>query len=116
MKGDGHGRGQGPGGGGPDDGVNLAAGQLGGDCGWVRSEFVAHVDRGAGVHFVLDLGLGQGRTVMNTPVNRLEASVDEAFFKEAVKRLKRAGLVVAGHSLVGLVPAAKAADALKLRS
>ena len=67
------------------------------------------------MHLVLDLGFGEGGAVVDAPVDGLEAAVDEAFFEEAVEGLESAGLVVAGHGLVGLVPAAEAADALKLR-
>ena len=63
---------------------------------------------------VLDLGLGQGGAVVDAPVDRLEAAVDEAFLEEAVEGLQRAGLVVAGHGLVGRLPAAEAANALEL--
>ncbi len=52
---------------------------------------------------------------MDAPVDRLEAAVDKALFKEAVKGLKSVGLVVASHGLIGLLPAAKAADAFELR-
>ncbi len=52
---------------------------------------------------------------MDAPIDRLETAVDEAFFQEAVKRLEGAGLVVAGHGFIGLVPASEAAKALELR-
>ena len=67
------------------------------------------------MHLVLDLGLGQRRAVVDAPVDRLQSAIDEALFKEAVKGLQRARFVVAGHGLVGRIPAAKAANALKLR-
>ena len=67
------------------------------------------------MHLVLDLGLGQGGAVVDAPVDRLEPAIDEAFLKEAVKGFESAGFVVAGHGLVGRVPAAEAADALELR-
>jgi hypothetical protein len=51
------------------------------------------------VHLVLDLGLGQRGAVVDAPVNRLEAAVDEAFLEEAVKGLEGAGLVVAAMVL-----------------
>ena len=63
---------------------------------------------------VLDLGLGQGGAVVDAPVNRLEAAVDEAFLEKAVEGLQRAGLVAASHGLVGRLPAAEAANTLKL--
>ena len=115
MEGDGEGRGEGPGGGGPDDGVDFAAFESGVERLGRRRELVAHVDRGTGVHRVLHLGFRQGGAVVDAPVDRLEAAVDEALLEEAIKRLERAGLVVAGQGLVGLVPAAKDADALELR-
>ena len=76
---------------------------------------VAHVDRRAGVLLVLHFGLGQGGAVVDAPVDRLQSAVDEAFLEKSVERFQRAGLVGAGHGLVGLLPAAEAADALKLR-
>ena len=80
-----------------------------------RGEAVAHIDRWAGVHLVLDLGLGEGGAVVDAPVDRLEAAIDEAFFKKAVEGFESAGLVVAGHGFVGRIPAAEAADAHELR-
>ena len=64
---------------------------------------------------VFDFGFGEGGAVVDAPVDRLESAIDEALLEEAVERLESASLVVAGHGLVGLVPAAEAADALKLR-
>ena len=64
---------------------------------------------------VLDFGFGEGGAVVDAPVDRLESAIDESLFKEAVEGLEGAGFVVAGHGLVGLVPAAEASDAFKLR-
>jgi hypothetical protein len=115
MEGDGHGRGEGPGGGGPDDGRDVAAGKGGGNGLGRRGEAVADVDRWAGVHFVLDLGVGEGGTVVDAPVNGLEAAINKAFFEEAVEGFESASLVVAGHCFVGLIPTAETADAFELR-
>ncbi len=115
MEGHGHGRGQGPGGGRPDDGVDFAACQRGIEALGGRREPVAHIYRRAGVHLVLDFGLGQSGAVVDAPVDRLESAIDEALLEEAVEGLEGAGLVVARHGLVGLFPAAEAPDALKLR-
>ena len=81
----------------------------------VGGEAVAHVDRGAGVQGILDFGLGQGGAVVDAPIDGLEAAVNEALLKEAIKGFQSAGLVVAGHGFVGLVPASETANALKLR-
>src|ERR1017187_1595930 len=115
MKSDRHGRGEGPGGGGPDDRVDFATGngRVDGRC--VRRELVADVHRGTGVHLVLDLRLGQGGAVVDAPVDGLEAAIDEALLKEAVKGFKGACFIVPRHGFVGVVPAAKDADAHKLR-
>ena len=67
------------------------------------------------MHLVLDFGLGQRGSVVDAPVDGLEPAIDEALLKKAVKGLECAGLVVARHGLVWLVPAAEAADALELR-
>ena len=115
VEGDGHGGGERPGGGGPDDGVDLAAGERGIDRRRVGGQPVAHIDGWAGVLLVLDFGLGERGTVVDAPVDRLESAIDEAFFEEAVESLQGPGLVVARHGHVGLIPAAKAPDALKLR-
>ena len=66
------------------------------------------------MHLVLDLGLGQRRAVVDAPVNRLQAAIDESLLEEAIKCLQSAGLVVARHGLVGRFPAPQAANALKL--
>ncbi len=112
-----------PRGGGPDDGVDawlfVAVGttcQSGVDLGGVAGEFVTDVDRGRGVHLVLDLSLGEGGAVVDAPVDGLEAFVDEALFEEVVEGLDDRGLVGEGHGEVGIVPAAEDADALELAS
>ena len=115
MKGHRQRRGQRPGRGRPDDGVDLAAGERRSDRLRVRGKPIAHIHRWAGVHLVLDFGLGQRRAVVDAPVDRLQSAINEALFEEPVKHLQRPSLVVARHGFVRLIPAAKAADALKLR-
>ncbi len=82
----------------------------------VAGEFVADVDAGAGVLFVLDFGFGEGGAIVDAPVDGLEALVDEALFEEVVEGLGDGGLVGKGHGEVGVVPAAEDADALELAS
>ena len=108
-------RGQRPRGGSPDDGRNLPPGKRGRNGGWIGRQPVAHVNRRAGVVLVLDFCLGQRCAVVDAPVNRFEPAVDEAFFEEAIERLKSAGLVIVCHGFIGLVPTPEAANALKLR-
>ncbi len=67
------------------------------------------------MRLVLDFSLGEGGAVVDAPVDGLESAIDEALLKEAVEGLEGAGFVVAGHGHVGLIPAAEAADAFKLR-
>src|SRR5580692_11656311 len=115
MEGHGHGGGKGPGGGGPDDGIDLAACEC-----WVQrfgwgSEPVAHKNGGAHVHLVLDFSFCQRCSIVDAPVNGLETAIDEAFLEKSIKCLECPGLVVARHCLIWLVPAAKTADAPKLR-
>ncbi len=114
MEGDGQGGGQRPGGGGPDDGGDVAAEERRMDRLRRGCKPVTDVNRGAGVVFVLHFGFGQGRAVVNAPIDRLEATVDEALLEEAIKGLENARFVIACHGLVRQFPAAKAADALKL--
>ena len=106
--------GQRPGRGGPDDGVDLLAGERRVERRGLAGERVAHVDAGAGVHLVLHLGLGQGGAVVPAPVDGLEPAVDEAALEELVEGLERGGLVLVGHGGVRVLPAAEHADALEL--
>ena len=116
VEGDGEGRGEGPGGGGPDDGENRGlARETGGNGGGVGGELVADVDGGRGVHFVLDLGLGEGGAIVDAPVDGFEALVDEAVFEEGEERFGDGGLILLRHGQVGICPAAKDAEAFKLR-
>src|SRR5579871_5875251 len=114
MEGDGEGGGERPGSCGPDDGVDLAAGEVLVDSFRSRSQLVADVDGGTGVLLVFDLGFSEGGAVVDAPVDRLEPAIDEAAFQEAVKRVERTGLIGTRHGLIWLVPAAEAADALEL--
>ena len=118
MESHGERRRQGPGRGRPDDGVDMVRGEQRLERlvahGAVVEHGVTHVHRGAGVVLVLHFSFGQCRTVVDAPVDRLETAVDEAFLQEAVERLQSPCLVGAGHGFVGCLPAAEAADALKL--
>ena len=66
------------------------------------------------MQLVLDFGFGEGGAVVDAPVDRLEALVDEAFLEEVVEGLEDAGFVAEGHGEVGIVPAAEDAEALEL--
>src|SRR5208282_5718926 len=103
MKRHGHGRGKCPGGRCPDDGVDLSACEGGVQRLRWGSEPIAHKDRGADMHLVLDFSLGECRSVMDAPVNRLEAAIDEAFLEKSVKRLERPGFVIARHRLIRVI-------------
>src|SRR6202012_3717156 len=116
IEGDGHRGGKRPGSGGPDDRVDLAAGELRIDVFGRRGELVAHVDGRRGVHLVLDLGLGERGAVMPAPVDGFEALVDEALFEEAVEGFGDARLVGEVHGGVRVVPATEDAEALELRA
>ena len=116
MEGDGHRGGQRPRRGGPDDGADLACvgGQLGRDGRRIALERVLHVDAGAGVVVVLDLGLGQRGAVVDAPVDRLQSLVDQSLLEEGVEVFDDLGLVAVGHGGVGMVEVAEDADALEL--
>ncbi len=100
----------------PDDGEHVAPRQQRVECGGIRGQLVAHVNRRARMHFVLNFGLGQGGTVVNAPIDRLESAIDKPLLKKAVKRLESSRFIVARHGHVGLIPPAEASDSLKLCS
>jgi hypothetical protein len=74
-----------------------------------------HVDGGAGVVLVLDLGLGQGGLVLGAPVHGLEALVDVALLVHLAEHLDLLGLEAGVHGLVGMLPVADDAHALEAR-
>jgi hypothetical protein len=80
----------------------------------VAGERVAHIDAGAGVLLVLDFGIGERGAVVDAPIDRLEAAIDEAGFEEAVEGFEDARFVGARHGAVGIVPAAEDAEADEL--
>ena len=86
MEGDGHVGRDGPGRGGPDEAVDLAAGERGIDGGGVGRECEANPDGRAGVVLVLDLGFGQRGAVVDAPVDGLETFVDVAAIEEIDER------------------------------
>ena len=75
---------------------------------------VLHPDGGAGVVFVFDLGFGQRSLVVDAPVDRAQALVDEFLFQKVVERRQHHRLVLRSHGGVGLVPASEDADAFEL--
>src|SRR5215469_7660447 len=91
MEGDGQGRRQRPGRRGPDDGGDIAAGESGADRPGIGGKPIAHVDRGAGMLLVLNFSLGESGSIVDAPVDRLQAAVDEASLQEAVERLQSPG-------------------------
>jgi hypothetical protein len=108
-------RGKSPGCGGPDDGVKVFyASKRRGDNGGIAGEGVADVDARRGVLLVLDFGFGERGAVVDAPVDRLEAFIDELLLEEVVEGFDDAGFVAEAHGEVGVVPAAEDADALKL--
>jgi hypothetical protein len=66
------------------------------------------------VVFVLDLGFGQGRAVVNAPVDRLQSFI----YVAAVEKLDEGAgddrFVVRAHSEIGLVPPAEHAQTDKI--
>jgi hypothetical protein len=60
---------------------------------------------------VLDLGLGQRRTTVETPVNRLEALVEITVLEDPAERAHFVGLGLEAHGQVGVVPVAQHAEA-----
>ncbi len=76
----------------------------------VAGQVVADVDTWAGVLLVLDLGVCEGGPVVDAPVHRPQAAVDESAFEEAVEGLQGSCFVTLGHGRVGVIPAPKDAQ------
>jgi hypothetical protein len=113
VEGDAHVGRDGPRSSGPDEAVDVLAGEGGVDDGGVLGHAEADVDGGAGVVLVLDFGFGEGGAAGDAPVDGLEAAVDVAFGEEVNERTGDDGLVFGRHGEVGLVPAAEDAEALE---
>ena len=114
MKGDGHVGRDGPGRGGPDEAVDLAAGERGIDLRGIGGECETNPDGRAGVVLVFDFGFGQRGAVVDAPVDGLEAFVDVALIEEVDEGAGDDGLVLRAHGQVGIVPAAEDAEALEI--
>ena len=91
MEGDGHGCGEGPWCGGPDNrrdrfsALDPSVGQLRVNGARVRLQAVLDPDRRADMGFVLDFGFGQRGFVVDAPVGRTQALVDESILEELVE-------------------------------
>ena len=112
VQGDGQVAGEGPDGGGPDheeEGFLVKGPQF--PLVVVHGEF--HIDGGAGVLLILDLGLRQGSLVVGAPVDGLQALVDIALFIHLPEDLHLLGLKAGVHGEVGVVPVPHHADALE---
>ena len=64
--------------------------------------------------FVFDFGLGEGGAVVDAPVDRLESFVNVALVEEVNKGARDDGLIGRLHREVGIVPAAKDAEAFEI--
>ena len=69
------------------------------------------IDRRRGLVLVLDLGLGQRRTAIQTPVHRLQALVEIALLEDLADRADLVRFGLEAHRQVGVVPFAKDAEA-----
>ena len=69
------------------------------------------VDGRRGLVLVLDLGLGQRRTAVQTPVDRLQPLIEVALLQNPAQRTDFIGLGLEIHGQVGVVPLAQHAEA-----
>ena len=65
---------------------------------------------------IFDLRLGQRRTAIETPVDRLEAAGDVAIRVDLRQRAQHVGFEFGIHRAVGIVPVAEHAEALEIRT
>ena len=112
MQSDGQVAGQRPDGGRPDHEVQLAVIQLG-QLAQIVVHGELHIDGGAGIVLVLDLGLGQRRLVVGAPVHGLQALVDVAVLVHLAEHTDLLRLEAGIHGLVGVLPVAHHAHALE---
>ena len=112
VQGDGQVAGQGPDGGGPDHEEQLAVVKIT-QLALIVVHGELHIDSGAGVVLVLDLGLGQGGLVVGAPVHGLEALVDVALLVHLAEHLDLLGLEAGVHGGVGVLPIAQDAHPLE---
>ncbi|MPM45539.1 hypothetical protein SDC9_92227 [bioreactor metagenome] len=103
---------QGPDGGGPDNEKQLAGVKLAQLPAVIRHGEL-HVHGGTGIVLILNLRLGQRRLVVGAPVHRLKALIDVALFIHLAKDPHLVGLKLRGHGLIGVLPVANDAHALK---
>ena len=71
---------------------------------------VGHVDRRRFLFLVLDFRLGQRRTAVEAPVDRLQPLEDKATLNHLGQRADFTGLVGEVHGLVGVVPVTQNAE------
>ncbi len=114
IVGDRHVRRDGPRRGGPDQPVDVAAGERRIDRRRVRRQREPHPDRRAGVVGVLHFRFGQRRAVLDAPVHRLEALVHVAAIQEIHERAGDHGLILRAHREIRIFPAAQHAQALEI--
>ena len=108
--------GQGPGGGGPDNDPGLVQRDvvLSQHAVGVVGQLEADVDGIALVLGVLNLGFGQGGTVLGAPINGFHALVDVAFLGHLAEDLDLAGLKLGAQGQVGVGEIALNTQALEL--
>src|SRR5882672_1344721 len=102
-----------PGSGGPDDGGDVGA-EFCGFTACAADERELYPDAGAGVIFVFDFSFGERGGIVDAPVDRFAAAINVALFDEVEKGVGDGGLVLVAHREVGIVPAAKDAETLKV--
>jgi len=69
------------------------------------------VDRRRALVLILDFGFGQCRATVETPVDRFQTLVEEAFFQDRPERADFVGLGLEVHGQVWIVPLAENAEA-----
>ena len=75
---------------------------------------ILHPDAWTGVVFVFDLGFGKRRLVLDAPIDRPQAFVDETALENLVKSLNDGRFVLWRHRQVRILPAAEDSDAPEL--
>ena len=114
MKSNSHAGRERPRGGCPDDCENFHVGERRIKRSRIAVERVLHPHGRAGMVFVLNLSFGKGGLVVNTPIDRAQALVDESLLQEFVESSDHNRLVFRRHGRVRTIKASEYSDTLEL--
>src|SRR5918996_510239 len=99
---------------GPNKYKHFSAGQCRIDLSRIAAQRELHINRRARVMMIFNFSFSQGGLILDAPVNRPRAFVNETTLNEARKHSRGLRFVVVRHREIWFIPLAKDAESLEV--